>query len=101
VELDAYRASWRIPGVLEAALSYYRALKRSLVQSAAVEHAPTTQPTLIVWGMRDGALVPANTEGLERWVRDLRVVRIADAHHFVQSDAPEVVNAALVDFLRR
>src|SRR5947199_153849 len=41
------------------------------------------------------------TEGLERWVPNLRVERLPDASHWVQSDAPERVNQLMLDFLRR
>ena len=57
-------------------------------------------PTLLVWGMQDGALgfhdlVP----GTEHEAPNLKVVRVEDAGHFVQSDRPDQVNRALVDFL--
>jgi pimeloyl-ACP methyl ester carboxylesterase len=49
--------------------------------------------------MGDTALLPENSEGLERWVPDLRVRRVPDAGHWVMADAPDVTNAALVEFL--
>ena len=100
-EIEAYRASWRVPGALTAALSYYRALKRALLRGPATDHATTSHPTLVVCGMRDGALVPGNVDRLERWAPDLRVVRVDEARHFVQSDAPDAVNDALLRFLSR
>ena len=54
----------------------------------------------MVWGRRDPALLRENAEGLERWVPDVRVEEVAQAGHFVQSDAPDAVNAHLVRFLR-
>ncbi len=56
--------------------------------------------TLLLWGERDPALLAANAEGLERWVPDLRVVRVPEAGHWVMLDAAAQVDAALVDFLR-
>ena len=56
-------------------------------------------PTLVVWGDEDPALVRANAEELERWVPHVRVEPVPGAGHFVQADAPEVVNAALLRFL--
>jgi pimeloyl-ACP methyl ester carboxylesterase len=97
-ELDAYRAAFRRNDALRAALAYYRAAARA-PRRALGAPTLTTQPTLVVWGMRDGALVPANADGLERWVPDLRIVRVPRARHFVQSDAPDVVNDALLAFL--
>ncbi len=56
-------------------------------------------PTLVIWGMEDEALLPANVERLPDWVSDLTVERIADAGHFVPWEAPEAVNAAMERFL--
>ena len=58
-----------------------------------------TARTLLLWGERDPALVAANTEGLERWVPELEVVRFPEAGHWVMADAPEAVNARIVRFL--
>ena len=58
-----------------------------------------TIPTLVIWGMEDEALLPANVDGLPDWVEDLTVERIADAGHFIPWEAPDAVNAALDAFL--
>lgn len=94
-----YRAALRMPGAVHAALSYYRAAARRPRHALAAPRT-TPHPTLVLWGMRDGALVRANVDGLERWVPDVRVERVEEARHFVQWDAPARVNAALVAFLR-
>jgi pimeloyl-ACP methyl ester carboxylesterase len=98
-ELAAYRAAFSPPGAIEAALAYYRALLRHPV---SVPPARRVLPhrTLVVWGMRDRALVAANCEGLERWVPRVRVVRVPEAAHWVMVDAPDTVNAALLELLR-
>jgi pimeloyl-ACP methyl ester carboxylesterase len=57
-------------------------------------------PTLLIWGAADKSLGVELTEGLERWVNDLRVELIHEASHWVQVEAPERVNELLVDFLR-
>jgi pimeloyl-ACP methyl ester carboxylesterase len=60
-----------------------------------------TQPTLVIWGMGDLALRPAQLEGLDALVPDLTVVRIEDAGHFVPWERPEAVNAAMREWLAR
>jgi len=40
------------------------------------------------------------TEDFSDWVPNLRLERIPEAGHFVQTDAPEKVNALLIDFLK-
>src|SRR3546814_18287660 len=59
---------------------------------------PVTQPTLVVWGMRDKALLPCQLDGLGTLVPNLDVVEI-DAGHFVPWEAPDAVNAAMRDWL--
>ena len=56
-------------------------------------------PTLVVWGERDVALDPICLKGTERYVRDLRVKRLPGVSHWVQQDAPKVVNELLREFL--
>jgi pimeloyl-ACP methyl ester carboxylesterase len=56
-------------------------------------------PTLVIWGMLDGALLPIQLEGLDRLVEDLRIVRIPDAGHFAPWERPEPVAEALRGFL--
>jgi len=58
-------------------------------------------PTLVIWGMRDQALLPGQLDGLEAYVADLTVRRIADAGHYPMRSHPDLVNAAIGDFLRR
>jgi pimeloyl-ACP methyl ester carboxylesterase len=93
-----YDTAFATPGALRAAVDYYRAFVRRGTRSAA-DGVPLPHRTLLLWGMGDTALLPENSEGLERWVPDLRVRRVPDAGHWVMADAPDVTNAALVEFL--
>ena len=56
-------------------------------------------PTLVVWGMKDAALLPLQLDGLDTLVDDLRVVRLPHAGHFAPWEAGEEVAAALEAFL--
>jgi pimeloyl-ACP methyl ester carboxylesterase len=56
-------------------------------------------PTLVVWGMKDPALLPLQLEGLDALVDDLRIVKLPDAGHFAPWEAPDQVASALRDFL--
>ena len=98
-DLAAYRRAATRPGALPAMLAYYRRIPRSLLQDIEASARPIAAPTLLIWGMRDVALVPELTEGLERWVSDLRVERIPDAGHWVQHERPALVNRLLLGHL--
>lgn len=106
---QAYLDEWRQEGALTAMLNWYRAI--SLEVPAMDEHsagpiwtrAPfpkVTVPTLVVWGMRDKALLPVQLDGLEDLVEDLSLVRVEEAGHFVPWERPEAVIAAIRAFDR-
>ena len=56
-------------------------------------------PTLVIWGMKDPALLPLQLEGLDKLVENLSVVKLPDAGHFAPWEAGEEVADALRDFL--
>ncbi|MCW3837485.1 alpha/beta fold hydrolase [Sphingomonas canadensis] len=107
-ERAAYLDQWSQPGAMTAMLNWYRA--STVVVPATGEEAtppgwldgpfpPLTQPVLVIWGMKDGALLPVQLDGLDAVVDDLTVVRIADAGHFVTWEKPAPVNAAIREWL--
>ena len=55
---------------------------------------PVTQPTLVVWGLGDAALLPSQLEGLDTLVPDLTLVKV-DAGHFVPWENPDAIVAAI------
>lgn len=85
-------------GALTAALNYYRA---AMWWPSDLYGKPqsVSAPTLLIWGEQDRYLGLDLTTGLEAWVPDLRVERIAEASHWVQNDVPDVVNRLLLSFL--
>jgi pimeloyl-ACP methyl ester carboxylesterase len=104
-ELDHYRAAFLEPGAASAALAYYRtAARRELLRRRGVRANPIACPTLVLWGVHDRALgeelidprrlapffAPGNAP---------EIVRIAEAGHFVQKEAPDRVNAELLGWL--
>jgi pimeloyl-ACP methyl ester carboxylesterase len=92
-DVKLYVEQMKKPGALTGGLNYYRAQLRSIVSGRAGKPAKRVveKPTLVMWGMSDEVLVPANLDGLERYVADLRVVKIDNCSHWVQHDAPDVI----------
>jgi epoxide hydrolase 4 len=97
-DIARYREALERPGALTAALNWYRAAFRRPTPPPAGRRTVDV-PTLLVWGEQDRYLGRGLTEGLERWVPDLRIERLPDASHWVLADAPERVSALLVAFL--
>jgi epoxide hydrolase 4 len=99
-DVERYVEALRQPGALTAAMNYYRAAFRGVLRLSFKSRRRIAAPTLLIWGERDRYLGNHLIDGTDRWVPQLRVERIPDASHWVQSDAPARVNALLVDFLR-
>lgn len=102
-EIERYKRAFARPGALTAAINYYRALFRRMARLTLTQGGVGDQrvdvPTLLLWGLRDQALSPSLTEGLDEWIPGLRVERYPDASHWVQFDARERVNEELLAFL--
>jgi pimeloyl-ACP methyl ester carboxylesterase len=94
--IDHYRANASQPGALTAMINYYRANFPNVLDEPVVV---IDVPTLMIWGEQDVAIDIANTQGYGPLVTDFTLVRLPDASHWVQQDAPDAVNAALVAWL--
>jgi pimeloyl-ACP methyl ester carboxylesterase len=105
-----YLEDWKREGALTAMLNWYRA--SNIVVPAPDEGEPrpawtrspfprVTVPTLVIWGMKDKALLPLQLDGLNMLVDDLEVVRVEEAGHFIPWERPEPVVAAIRQFMKR
>ena len=94
--LRIYKRSAAIPGALRGMLAYYRAAVR---YRTTVKYPPLETPTLMIWGEDDTALGKELTDRTDELVRDLTLRFVPRCSHWVQQEAPEVVNALLTDWL--
>ncbi len=107
-EKAAYIEAWSQPGALAGSLNYYRASPlypptgddpgAKALQLQAADFMVQV-PTLVVWGMRDHALLPGNLDGLEACVPDLRIERLPEATHWVMHEEPERLNRLIREFI--
>jgi pimeloyl-ACP methyl ester carboxylesterase len=109
----AYIEAWSQPGALTGGLNYYRAMAagpprneteretaaEAVEQLSSVRSYDVKVPTLVIWGMKDTALLPGNLDGLDEYVTDLRIERIPDGSHWVISEQPETINTLIRKFL--
>ena len=107
-EKRQYLADWSQPGALTSMLNWYRGSKLVVPPPGLTVPLPDwllkafpkiAVPTLVIWGMRDAALLPVQLDGLDELVEDLRIVRLPDAGHFAPWEAPDDVAASLEPFL--
>lgn len=107
-ERQRYLDDWSQPGVLTTMLNWYRASKIFVpapdeeASAPMWTHAPFPKlgmPTLVVWGLKDTALLPVQLDGLHDLIEDLRIVTSPTASHFITWEEPETVTSAIRDFM--
>ncbi|MCK4237591.1 MAG: alpha/beta hydrolase [Candidatus Lokiarchaeota archaeon] len=92
---EKYIEAWSQPGALTGGVNYYKA-NRSYEEWSGIINVPT----LVIFGMKDIFVLPKVLEGLEDFIKDLKIVRIENASHWVMHDDPELVNSSIQSFLR-
>lgn len=96
----------------EGMLSYYKANYPSSrpAKSNASTPAPASQPAypkikcrvLMIHGLADKALMPSGLNGSWEWMeKDLTIITVPGADHFVQQDAAELVTKRISAWLRQ
>lgn len=102
-DIEIYQAALAKPGVLTAAINYYRAAfsLAQLPKLFSQVATPITAPTLLLWGEDDFALSKTLTEDTERFVHAPFLLKfISQCGHWIQQEAPQTVNRELLTFLR-
>lgn len=106
-EKPIYLDQWSQPGAMTAMLNWYRASAIVIPEIGETPERPAfldapfppiPQPTLVIWGMSDAALLPSQLDGLDALVPDLTLVKV-DAGHFVPWEAPDAVTKAIREWL--
>ena len=93
-----YQANALRPGAATAMINYYRANARALGQDAPSPRISV--PTLMIWGEEDGALGIELTQGYEPYVDDFTLCRLPGVSHWVQQEAPALVNEGMGAWMR-
>ncbi len=106
-ETDARnREAMQIPGVAHSAMEYYRWVFRSAFRPDGWRMVRRMRelvscPTLQLHGALDTCVLPAAAEESGSYVAAPYTLRmLPDAGHFLAQEAPDTVNAALLDWLR-
>lgn len=95
----AYLDAWSQPGALDAMLNYYRQMPQVISSDESDKQSDDTAavrlpnirvevPTLVLWGDNDAAFAPEVLDGLDTYVKDLRVVRYPSQTHWLHHEHP-------------
>ena len=112
-DVETYKEALGQPGALTSAINYYRAnvfrIMRGSKTAATTEPSGEKEkgndrrikvPTLFVFGEQDFAILPQTVRGVEDYIdAPYSELRIPDSGHWVQNEAVEEVNIALMEFL--
>jgi pimeloyl-ACP methyl ester carboxylesterase len=81
-------------------LNWYRNIDRNWELTAGVAERRIEQPAMFITGELDPVRRFMPAEAMRGWVSDMRAeVVVPGAGHWVQQQAPEAVNSALLEFL--
>jgi pimeloyl-ACP methyl ester carboxylesterase len=98
-ELEVYVSSFQRTG-FTGGLNWYRNIDRNWELTAPYAERRIEQPAMFLTGELDPVRRFMPAEAMEGWVTDLREqIVVPDAGHWVQQQAPEQVNEALLGFL--
>lgn len=97
-ELDHYVAEFSRTG-FTGGINWYRNFDRNWELTPQLDGAKVEVPSFFIGGADDPVLTMSPPDGQDAWLTDHRGSVIIDgAGHWVQQEAPEQVNAALLDF---
>ena len=91
-----YIESWSRPNSILCGVNYYRASRNSQRSIGNIE-----VPTLVIHGMKDNFVRPVVLEGLTEHVKDLKIVKVDRASHWVMHDEPNLVNSSIKEFVKK
>ncbi len=98
--LESFRVQAADRRNLRSMIHWYRAAFRGgLRRQLRIGFPPILTRTLMLWGEADTALARFTTDGTEEFVPDLNLRYLPGISHWLQQDATEEVNQALIAFL--
>jgi pimeloyl-ACP methyl ester carboxylesterase len=98
-ELDHYSAEFARTG-FTGGINWYRNFDRNWELTPQLEGVKVTMPSLFITGGADPVAIMTPASVMDGWLEDHRGnVTVKGAGHWVQQEAPDEVNAALLTFL--
>jgi len=91
---EKYREAWSQPGALLGGVNYYRANTSFDEWTGIIE-----VPTLVIWGMKDVALLPQQLEGLSDYVKNLKIIRSENSSHWITNDDFDLIVSSIKEFV--
>ena len=97
---EGYAAPLAIPGTIEHLLCILKSWHADIRDLEGALPRLAHIPTLLIWGTRDPAVLPASAAVLQGHLRNSQIVEIDGAGHLPYEEMPDEFNRALMHFLR-
>ncbi|MBI5284932.1 MAG: alpha/beta hydrolase [Chloroflexi bacterium] len=98
-EIAAYVEAYSQPGALRGGFNCYRAALRGGAFSGGGD-LKVQAPTAVLWGDSDQILPYAWSDNLPQFFPNLTLKKIEGVGHFMMREAPDRINAEIIDFMR-
>jgi pimeloyl-ACP methyl ester carboxylesterase len=99
-EIGNFVQAIAVPGALRSALNYYRCGMLNYGGMKLAIEATFDSDALILWGEKDPALDASLLYGIETYAPRTQIKRFPGSSHWIQSELPDDVNQALIQFLK-
>jgi 4,5:9,10-diseco-3-hydroxy-5,9,17-trioxoandrosta-1(10),2-diene-4-oate hydrolase len=99
--LETYMEGLRIAGTMPHILAIVRAWFSDMAKLEAVLPLIAETPTLLLWGDRDHAVIPASAAPLQRILRHSELHIVPGGGHILFEEFPDQSNRLMLDWLRR
>ena len=93
-ELEVYKKAWSQPRAIISGLNWYRANKLDFDATKAImkDMLPKVLvPSVVMWGEDDTAVLTLNADGLEPYVKDLKVRKFPGVDHWINHRIPKEI----------
>jgi pimeloyl-ACP methyl ester carboxylesterase len=91
-----YLDAWSQPDAILGGVNYYRANLTFDNWTGIIE-----VPTLVIHGMKDIAVLPHVLDDLNRYVKNLKIVKSEKSSHWVMHDDPKLVISQIKNFIKK
>ncbi|MBE0696771.1 MAG: alpha/beta hydrolase, partial [Anaerolineaceae bacterium] len=103
-DINQYIRTWSQPGALTGSINWYRAMMRLGLKLGQANYNRLFQhritiPTLLFWGDKDAFIEPFLADWSMEWVNQGKLIRYADAGHWVLHQKHAEVNQSILQFL--
>ena len=97
--VEAFKYTFSQPGAITPTINYHRSMFSYRKKTETPSKKTVQVPTLVIWGDDDFFLEKEMADAHSSLVDDITVRHIPNCSHWVQQDAPDLVNQYIKEFI--